>query len=110
MPVSASSSPGNLVVGEGREGGTALGGAGFPSRPQLFPLPRLRVAQRGALFEKNLAEFACIAVAVDLAQFAPLAGVASPHGPPDLVQMGVLLALRGRRENRSKMIVAGCPG
>jgi hypothetical protein len=98
LPVSASGPPGRFAVGKGSEGGATLDVAGFPSRPQLLPLPRLRVAQRVAVLEKFLTEFACVAVAVELAQFAPLAGVAAPHGPPDLVQMGVLLALRGRRE------------
>ena len=32
------------------------------------------------------------------------------HRPPDLVQMGVLLLLRGRSEHRSQMIVAGRTG
>ena len=110
LPVSASGPPGRLAVGKGSEGGAALDGAGFPCRPQFLPLPRLRIAQRVALFEKFLAEFACVAVAVELAQFAPLAGVAALHRPPDLVQMGVLLALRGRREHRPQMIVAGRTG
>ena len=35
--------------------------------------------------------------------------MAALHRPPDLVQMGVLLPLRGRRESRPQMIVAGRP-
>src|SRR5215213_4302007 len=109
LPVSASGPPGRLAVGKGSNGGAALDVAGFPRRPQFLPLPRLRIAQRVAVHKKFLTEFTCVAVAVELAQFVPLAGMAVLHRPPDHVQMGVLLPLRGRRENRPQMIVAGRP-
>jgi hypothetical protein len=83
---------------KGERAALRSGVAGFPRRPQFLPLPLLRVA----VFEKNLAEFARVAVAVELAQFAPLAGMAALCRPPELVQMGVLLPLRGRREHRPR--------
>src|SRR3954447_8698798 len=90
-----------------------------PESPARPPVSACRViikigqepknGQEPAVHEKFLAEFACVAVAVELAQFVPLTGMAVLHRPPDLVQMGVLLPLCGRRENRPQMIVAGRP-
>src|SRR4029077_3518908 len=101
LPVSPPGPPDGFAVGEGSEGGAALGIPHLPRRPQLLALPGLRVPQRVALVQEILADLADLPVQhtpcipVDPFQLAPLAGMAALHRPPDLMQVRILLPLRG---------------